>query len=180
MSYKLNYLDKKGLAKVFSLIKFGHKKIWHGTLAEWEALAATEKAKYDQAEVIDEYTGVPVVVDKVEEGNLNPVTSNAVAEALKSVGGVETVTGYSTPGKISGNEYIKRSGSIVIIALDNFICNNPTAITGLPKPVNVTYSLLWNGSDGGEIDVSITTNGTLVIDGTNVMTFGQLVYFTND
>lgn len=82
MSNKLNYLDKKGLAKVFSLIKFGHKKIWHGTLAEWEALSTAEKAEYDQAEVIDEYTGVPVVVDKVEAGNLNPVTSNAVAEAI--------------------------------------------------------------------------------------------------
>lgn len=79
MSNKLKYLDKKGLAKMFSLIKFGHKKIWHGTLAEWEALSAEEKAEYDQAEVIDEYTGVPVVVDKVEAGNLNPVTSNAVA-----------------------------------------------------------------------------------------------------
>ena len=61
-------------------------KIWRGTKAEWEALSATEKAKYDQAEVIDEYTGVPVVVDKVESGNLNPVTSNAVAEALGNVG----------------------------------------------------------------------------------------------
>ena len=79
MSNKLKYLDKKGLAKVFSLIKFGHKKIWHGTLAEWEALSAEEKAEYDQAEIIDDDTGVPVVVDKVEAGNMNAVTSNAVA-----------------------------------------------------------------------------------------------------
>ena len=93
MSNKLKYLDKKGLAKVFSLIKFGHKKIWHGTQDEWDALPAEEKAKYDQAEVIDEYTGVPVVVDKVEAGNLNPVTSNAVAEALSSGAGGAGGTG---------------------------------------------------------------------------------------
>ena len=80
MSNKLKYLDKKGLAKVFSLIKFGHKKIWHGTLAEWEALSAEEKAEYDQAEVIDDDTGVPVVVDKIESGNMNAVTSNAVSK----------------------------------------------------------------------------------------------------
>lgn len=104
MSNKLKYLDKKGLAKVFSLIKFGHKKIWHGTLAEWEALSAAEKAEYDQAEVIDEYTGVPVIVDKVEAGNLNPVTSNAVAEALTpdwsqaiTVSAADLYAGYTAP-----------------------------------------------------------------------------------
>lgn len=73
------YLDYAGLKRVLAKLLPGARKIWHGTLAEWEALSATEKAKYDQAEVIDEYTGVPVVVDKVESGNLNPVTSNAVA-----------------------------------------------------------------------------------------------------
>lgn len=101
MSNKLKYLDKKGLAKVLSLLKFGHKKIWHGTLAEWEALSATEKAKYDQAEVIDEYTGVPVVVDKVESGNLNPVTSNAVAEKHLIVTGSATPSPYVTEGSIT-------------------------------------------------------------------------------
>lgn len=80
------YLDYAGLKRVLAKLLPGARKIWHGTLAEWEALSATEKAKYDQAEVIDEYTGVPVVVDKVESGNLNPVTSNAVAEALGSAG----------------------------------------------------------------------------------------------
>lgn len=78
------YLDYAGLKRVLAKLLPGARKIWHGTLAEWENLSATEKAKYDQAEVIDEYTGVPVVVDKVESGNLNPVTSNAVAEALSS------------------------------------------------------------------------------------------------
>jgi hypothetical protein len=73
------YLDYAGLKRVLAKLLPGARKIWHGTLAEWEALSATEKAKYDQAEVIDEYTGVPVVVDKVESGNMNPVTSNAVA-----------------------------------------------------------------------------------------------------
>ena len=73
------YLDYAGLKRVLAKLLPGARKIWHGTQAEWEVLSATEKAKYDQAEVIDEYTGVPVVVDKVESGNLNPVTSNAVA-----------------------------------------------------------------------------------------------------
>ena len=103
MSNKLNYLDKKGLAKVFSILKFGHKKIWHGTLAEWEALSATEKAKYDQAEVIDEYTGVPVVVDKIEAGNMNPVTSNAVAEAITAAAIGRAKIGYFPAISTTGN-----------------------------------------------------------------------------
>lgn len=76
------YLDYAGLKRVLAKLLPGARKIWHGTLAEWENLSAAEKAKYDQAEVIDEYTGVPVVVDKVESGNLNPVTSNAVYDTL--------------------------------------------------------------------------------------------------
>lgn len=79
------YLDYAGLKRVLAKLLPGARKIWHGTLAEWEALSATEKAKYDQAEVIDEYTGVPVVVDKVEAGNLNPVTSNAVAVRINDI-----------------------------------------------------------------------------------------------
>ena len=51
MSNKLKYLDKDGLNKVLKLIKFGHKKIWHGTDEEWEA--ETNKADFDQAEIIE-------------------------------------------------------------------------------------------------------------------------------
>lgn len=78
------YLNKRGLATLLGLIKFGHKKIWHGTQDEWDALSAEEKDKYDQAEIEDQ-NGI-AAVDKIEDGNMNPVTSNAVAEALSSVG----------------------------------------------------------------------------------------------
>lgn len=98
------YLDYAGLKRVLAKLLPGARKIWHGTLAEWEALSAEEKAKYDQAEVIDEYTGVPVVVDKVEAGNMNPVTSNAVAEALSDpapvTGGAAGTPDYAHPKTI--------------------------------------------------------------------------------
>lgn len=143
MSNKLNYLDKKGLAKVFSILKFGHKKIWHGTLTEWEALSATEKAKYDQAEVIDEYTGVPVVVDKVESGNLNPVTSNAVSEYIRNqniLSDWEDITvpaaGYTAPydGFVSvSNAVTTGKTGLAAILVNGVSCNSwgilPTDIT---------------------------------------------------
>ena len=70
------YLTKSGLRYAIKKLLFGSKKIWHGTQEEWDALSSDEKDKYDQAE-IEDISGI-AAVDKVEDGNLNPVTSNAV------------------------------------------------------------------------------------------------------
>lgn len=62
-------------------------KIWRGTQEEWDALSAAEKDKYEQAEIIGlDNNGVVYVADKVESGNMNPVTSNAVAKAMPVTG----------------------------------------------------------------------------------------------
>lgn len=93
-------------------------KIWRGTKAAWDALTSAQKNEYDQAEVIDEYTGVPVVVDKVEAGNLNPVTSNAVAGKIPqpywtskrqawATGDIDTV--FTAP---AGKKFIFGTGSM--------------------------------------------------------------------
>ena len=50
---KKQYLDYAGLKRVLKRLLPGARKIWHGTLAEWEALSETERNKYDQAEIID-------------------------------------------------------------------------------------------------------------------------------
>ena len=47
------YLDYAGLKRVLAKLLPGARKIWHGTLAEWEALSEAERDKYDQAEIID-------------------------------------------------------------------------------------------------------------------------------
>lgn len=66
-------------------------KIWRGTQAEWDALSAAEKDRYEQAEIIGlDNNGVVYVVDRVESGNMNPVTSNAVAKAITAVGQSKT------------------------------------------------------------------------------------------
>ena len=52
--------------------------IFTGTSTEWNAVV--DKSKYDIVNLTDEATGE--VVDAVENGNLNPVTSNAVYDGL--------------------------------------------------------------------------------------------------
>ena len=77
------YLDKRGLGKLVELLRSIFKRTWHGTRTEWDALDAEEKDKWEQAEIEEEDgnngNGVVYVADKVEKGNYNPVTSNAVA-----------------------------------------------------------------------------------------------------
>lgn len=60
------------------------KKTFVGTQAEWDALTSTEQANYDIVNITDDEGEDVVVVDEVAEGNLNAVTSNAVAQSLPS------------------------------------------------------------------------------------------------
>lgn len=50
---KKKYIDYAGLKRVLKHLLPGARKIWHGTLTEWEALSETERDEYDQAEIID-------------------------------------------------------------------------------------------------------------------------------
>lgn len=62
------------------------KRTFQGTRAEWDALSSTEQANYDIVNITDDVAeGGAVVVDEVTSGNLNAVTSNAVANALPVV-----------------------------------------------------------------------------------------------
>ncbi len=59
------------------------KRTFQGTRAEWNALSSTEQANYDIVNITDDVAeGGAVVVDEVTSGNLNAVTSNAVANHL--------------------------------------------------------------------------------------------------
>lgn len=59
------------------------KKIFIGTQAEWNTLSLAEKTAYDEADLSDGVAGGELIVsDTITEGDLNPVTSNAVAKAV--------------------------------------------------------------------------------------------------
>lgn len=57
------------------------KKTFVGTRAEWDLLSAAEKKEYDICNLTDDTAGGEMLVtDAIIEGDLNPVTSNAVAD----------------------------------------------------------------------------------------------------
>lgn len=63
----------------------GNANIFTGTRADWESLTDEQKAVYDQVNLTDDLAGGEMaVVDEVANGNLNPVTSNAVYDSIKS------------------------------------------------------------------------------------------------
>ena len=62
--------------------KLGGSDIFTGTQAEWNALTTAEKNEYSQANITDANSTVFIPVDVIADGNMNPVTSNAVYDAL--------------------------------------------------------------------------------------------------
>lgn len=62
------------------------KKTFAGTRAEWNTLSTAEKTAYDICNLTDDVAGGDLIVsDEVTEGDLNPVTSNAVAEKFRVI-----------------------------------------------------------------------------------------------
>lgn len=149
----------------------GMKYIFHGAQDEWDALSAAEQDKYDQAEIEDEGTGGIYAVDKVEDGNMNAVTSNAVYDAIHTItSGTVTTTGLSA-GSIS---WVK-VGNLVRVAFSAVRFPNAGEYvadfnigSGLPKPaegagmLQAIPALNELGSDNfTTFLVSITSDGAL-------------------
>ena len=75
-----SYLDYAGLKRVLKRMLPGARKIWHGTLDEWDALSAAEKDKYDQAEVVIN------AVNKIELNNKHPIKDQMVKAKWDEIG----------------------------------------------------------------------------------------------
>lgn len=74
------YLDYAGLKRVLAKLLPGARKIWHGTIDEWDALSAAEKDKYDQAEIVIN------AVNKIELNNKNLIQNKAVYNRHAEIG----------------------------------------------------------------------------------------------
>ena len=59
-----------------------YKTIWGGTKEGWDQLSQAEQDQYDYAAFEDDATDYTAVVDAVTDGDMHPVTSNAVYDAL--------------------------------------------------------------------------------------------------
>lgn len=67
--------------KFSSLFNKFVKKTYVGSRADWDLLSVAEKKQYDLADFTDDTaSGVPIISDAVTDGDMNPVTSNAVSK----------------------------------------------------------------------------------------------------
>ena len=85
---------------------------WTGTTAQWNALAQTEKVKYQLVNITDDAAG-QTVVDAVTNGDMRPITSNAVYDLINQI-----TTATITLQNATGTMYFKRTGKVVSVYCD--------------------------------------------------------------
>lgn len=116
------------------------KTSFTGTKAEWESLTTEEKAKYEIVNITDDTaSGASIVSDAVTDGDLNPVTSNAVFDAMNVV---TSGNGIRNATYVSDTNFIARwykCGRIcqvdVQYNLSQAVSSDVEIITGLPAPI---------------------------------------------
>jgi hypothetical protein len=143
------------------------KKTFVGTRAEWNLLSVAEKTEYDICNLTDDTAGGELIVsDAVTDGDLNPITSNAVYNALgaKFITESERTENVSMAsmayGCIDTNLSIAKAGYTLVSACayveysDAILCSVYPYSSGKfrityfntasnPQTVPVTVKLLW-------------------------------------
>ena len=114
--------------------------IFVGTQAEWDALTTAEQNEYSQANITDANSVVHVPVDVIADRNMNPVTSNAVYDALEPVDITSQVTVGNGITIRSDSLHVVRAGNVInvsfiIDSISDFTSNYIDILTGLPTPV---------------------------------------------
>jgi len=135
-----------------------------GTRNEWNSLSLEQKAQYGIANITDDVaSGVPIVVDAVTDGDMNPVTSNAVYDF------VQVITPTLGPS-ISGNLRCFKIGKLVIVSGDvvyDGVNELSTLATGLPvnKGRNTDTTIAWyTGTESAQFSrTSVLSHDTNVV-----------------
>lgn len=110
-----------------------YKKIFTGTKAEWELLTTAEKKEYDEADLTDDLAGGELVVsDSVTLGDLNPVTSNAVAKLTGPIADISALVS----GNVINVDVIRTTCGTGLYALK---CETATTIF-------TAYLAVWSGN----------------------------------
>lgn len=146
--------------------------IFVGTQAEWEALSTAEKNEYSQASITDANSVVHVPVDVVADGNMNPVTSNAVYDALSTV---ETTTVNLTLSSTIESAYLpfflKKTGKIVIangfrqgVTDWGTLVTNWGRIATIPSGFRPSSSIIIpiTSADGNRVSIRINATGEVI------------------
>ena len=113
-----------------------------GTLQEWTDLPLAEKAEYEIVNITDDINNSATVVDVVADGNMNPVTSNAVYDAIQGAdASLEVaVTGNTTVGAITSGTTLPQGTTFTEFVQKLLIAEvAPTISFSISKNGNVAY-----------------------------------------
>lgn len=141
-------------------------KIWRGTQEEWDALPSADKDFYDQAEISGvNNDGMVYVADKIENGNMNAVTSNAVYNAI---GTVSPMTVTKQGNYINGTYfYGSKVGKVATIEIDgatgSSIPWNQTTIVGKTTGCVTGIAELSCTADFVDVTTGFTPNGDAIV-----------------
>jgi hypothetical protein len=144
--------------------KLGGSDIFTGTQAEWDALSAAEKNEYSQANITDTSSTVFIPVDTIADGNMNPVTSNAVYDKLAvKEGNLVFASGVTITS--NGFARFEQSGNVVVFSFHGLTVTPTgtswTLLGNLPSNISKPRNDLYY-SDGDSTHILLaSTNGTI-------------------
>lgn len=132
------------------------KRTFQGTRAEWDALSSTEQANYDIVNLTDDVAGGDaVVVDEVTSGNLNPVTSNAVANYAIAKEGLVPSTSKALMSNMQDQGYSNIDGTTVYANNAGRI-NSRNGVRGVSNP---TIARQWPVTSDSTTDEFVALGG---------------------
>lgn len=136
---------------------------WSGTRAEYEAIKDTLEAG-TYVSITDDYDDGLEVVDVIEDGNMNPVTSNAVAEAMAITTGTGTRNATYAKSDSFAATWTK-IGHIVTAEvqfnLSQATLSTEEIITGFPKPVCPVAVVAQGEGNDKVYGLVLKTNGAI-------------------
>lgn len=137
---------------------------WSGTRAEYEAIKNTLEAG-TVVSITDDYDEGLEVVDVIEEDNMNPVTSNAVAEITShDLSTLTWNTTYISLGTWTTGGVLEKCGIVQFTKIFSVKAGIPSGTiicSGLPKPAMAAeIPVAWDG-DSAIGGFFLNTNGDL-------------------
>jgi len=116
-----------------------------GKQAEWDALTSAEQLEYDVADITDAPGDGTVVVDAIEDGNLNAVSSNAIYDALATR--ASTITIDTSVYNVNAWFTLRKCGNVVTLTgrcwkEEQMVTPDMTVIGHVPegfRPMTDTY-----------------------------------------
>ena len=168
-----------------------YKRIFGGTVAAWDLLTDEQKAQYEYTFFDGDSNDYFAVVDAVTDGDMHPVTSNAVAEEVEDLDAeiADIVNVYGAKNLLPNLKAKQYANGIEFLCnLDGSVTVNGTASANTGMNIVTRYKGLPSGklifskgisNDDAQVYLNLYNGNTLVRQVTNLV--GKTEYeFNND